>query len=130
MGMDLVYSIDQKMGLHPPFVKPLDLASGTSVRSTVGLILVRKGFNCFNFYTTCTCTTLGNIENHNIITQRQILKMIFFYTSSTIPKYFEQLALFLFYSHHACLGIAEVIIKCICCEVWCNLLNVNCLDLN
>ena len=27
-----------------------DLASGTSVRSTVGLILVIKSFNAFNFY--------------------------------------------------------------------------------
>jgi hypothetical protein len=34
----------------PPFVKPLELASGTSVRNTVGLILVRKGFNYFIFY--------------------------------------------------------------------------------
>jgi len=31
------------------FVKPFGLTSGTSVRGMVGLILVRKGFNYFNF---------------------------------------------------------------------------------
>ena len=34
----------------PPFVKHLDLPSGTFARSKVDLILVRKDFNCFNFY--------------------------------------------------------------------------------
>jgi len=33
-----------------PFVKLFSLRSGTSVKSMVGLILVRKIFNCFNFY--------------------------------------------------------------------------------
>jgi len=32
------------------FVKYLDLLSGTSVSSKVGLILIRNIFNCFNFY--------------------------------------------------------------------------------
>ena len=32
------------------FVKPLALQVGTSVRGTGGLILVRKNFSCFNFY--------------------------------------------------------------------------------
>ena len=34
----------------PPFVKHLDLPSGTFARSKVDLILVRKDFNCFSFY--------------------------------------------------------------------------------
>jgi len=33
-----------------PFVKTFGMTSGTSVRGTVGLTLVRKGFKCFNFY--------------------------------------------------------------------------------
>jgi len=32
------------------FRQTFGLTSGTSVRGTVGLILVRKDFNCFNFY--------------------------------------------------------------------------------
>ena len=36
-------------GTPPPFAKPFGLTSGTSMRGTVGLILVRKIFNCFNF---------------------------------------------------------------------------------
>ena len=39
-----------KNGTPPPFVKPVGLTSGTSVRGMVGLILMRKFFNCFNFY--------------------------------------------------------------------------------
>jgi hypothetical protein len=31
-------------------VKPPALSNGVFVRGTVGLILVRMGFNCFNFY--------------------------------------------------------------------------------
>ena len=38
------------MDFHPPFVKSFGLKSGISVRGMVGLILVRKGFNCFNLY--------------------------------------------------------------------------------
>ena len=33
-----------------PFVKLFGMTSGASVRDTVGLILVRNVFNCFNFY--------------------------------------------------------------------------------
>ena len=43
------FSIYQKMGLHS-FIKTFGLTSGTSVKGTVGLTLVRKGFKCFNFY--------------------------------------------------------------------------------
>ena len=32
------------------FVKPFGLTSGASVRGTLGLILLKKSFNCFNFY--------------------------------------------------------------------------------
>ena len=39
-----------KNGTPPTFVKPLDLTSGSSMSSMVNLILVRKGLNCFNFY--------------------------------------------------------------------------------
>ena len=39
-----------KNGSSSSFVKSFDLTSGTFVRDMVGLILVRKGFNCFNFY--------------------------------------------------------------------------------
>jgi hypothetical protein len=37
-----------KIWTPPSFVKPFDLPSGTSVRSTVDLILMRKCFNYFN----------------------------------------------------------------------------------
>ena len=47
--MILVESID-KTNLPLPFVKPFGLTCGASVRGTMGLILVRKYFNCFNFY--------------------------------------------------------------------------------
>ena len=43
----------QKIGLHPlslSFVKLFGLISETFVRGTVGLILVKKDFNYFNFY--------------------------------------------------------------------------------
>ena len=33
-----------------PFVKPFGLTSGAFVRDTVGLILLKNVFNCFNFY--------------------------------------------------------------------------------
>jgi len=36
--------------ISPSFIKPFGLTNGVSVRGKVGLILVRKGFNCFNFY--------------------------------------------------------------------------------
>ena len=41
-----------KKWVTTPFVKPLDLTSGTSVSGTVGLILVGKGFNfyCIDFW--------------------------------------------------------------------------------
>ena len=39
-----------KNGTTPSFVKTFGLTSGISVRGTVGLTLVRKGFKCFNFY--------------------------------------------------------------------------------
>ena len=39
-----------KNGTPSPFVKTFGMASGTSVRGTVCLTLVRKGFKCFNFY--------------------------------------------------------------------------------
>ena len=39
-----------KNGTTPSFVKTFGLTSGTSVRGTVGLTLVRKDFKCFNFY--------------------------------------------------------------------------------
>ena len=45
----LVENIDET-NLPLPFVKHFGLTSGTSVRGTVGLILVRKSFNYFNFY--------------------------------------------------------------------------------
>ena len=38
-----------KNGTPPLFVKPFGLTSGTFMRDTVGLILMRKIFNCFNF---------------------------------------------------------------------------------
>jgi len=41
------FSFYQFRGSTPFFVEPL---AGTSVRGTVRLILLRKGFNCFNFY--------------------------------------------------------------------------------
>jgi hypothetical protein len=34
----------------PLFVKTFGMTSGTSVRGTVGLTLMRKCFKCFNFY--------------------------------------------------------------------------------
>ena len=39
-----------KNGSPPPFVKTLDLTSGSYMRGKVGLILVKIVFNCFNFY--------------------------------------------------------------------------------
>ena len=39
-----------KINLPLLFVKLFGLTSGTSVRGTVGLVLVEKGFNCLNFY--------------------------------------------------------------------------------
>ena len=42
-------NIDE-INLSLPFVKPFGLISGTSVRGTVGLILVRIVLNCFKFY--------------------------------------------------------------------------------
>ena len=45
----MVENIDET-NLPLPFVKSFGLTSGTSVRGTVGLILVRNVFNCFNFY--------------------------------------------------------------------------------
>ena len=39
-----------KNGYPFSFVKPFGLTSGTFVRGMVGLNLVRKSFNCFNFY--------------------------------------------------------------------------------
>ena len=44
------FSFYIKNGSPPPFVKPLDLTSETFVKSTVGLIFVRKSSSCFNFY--------------------------------------------------------------------------------
>jgi len=43
-----VENIDET-NLPLPLVKSFGLTSGASVRGTVGLILVRKVFNCFNF---------------------------------------------------------------------------------
>ena len=48
LGGNIFYLL--KNGTPPSFVKTFDLISGTSVRDTVGLILVRKGLKCFNFY--------------------------------------------------------------------------------
>ena len=45
----LVENIDET-NFPLPFVKPFGMTSGASVRGTVGLILVRIVFNCFNFY--------------------------------------------------------------------------------
>jgi len=39
-----------KNGTQLSFVKPFGLTCGISVRSKLDLILVRKCFNCFNFY--------------------------------------------------------------------------------
>ena len=39
-----------KTNLPLPFVKPFGLTSGASMRGTVGVILVKNIFNCFNFY--------------------------------------------------------------------------------
>ena len=41
------------------------LSSGTSVRGTVGLILVRKCFNCFNFYSNDKKLTWGCFHDKN-----------------------------------------------------------------
>ena len=38
------------MGLYPSFAKPFGMTSEFSMRGTVDQILVRKGFNYFNFY--------------------------------------------------------------------------------
>jgi len=46
--MILVENIDET-NLPLPFVKPFGLTSGASTRGKVGLILVRKGYNYFNF---------------------------------------------------------------------------------
>ena len=43
----LVENIDE-INLPLPFVKLFGMTSGASVRGKVGLILVRKDFNCFN----------------------------------------------------------------------------------
>ena len=45
-----------------PFVKLLGMTSGAFVRGTVGLILVRNIFNCFNFYSI-------DIEKHTFSSQ-------------------------------------------------------------
>ena len=39
-----------KNSTPPSFVKLFGLASGTSVRGMVALILVKNDFNCFNIY--------------------------------------------------------------------------------
>ena len=44
-----VENIDET-NLPLPLVKSFGLTSGASVRGTVGLVLVEKSFNCFNFY--------------------------------------------------------------------------------
>jgi len=42
-------NIDE-INLSLPFVKPFDQTNEASVRGTVGVILVKKSFNYFNFY--------------------------------------------------------------------------------
>ena len=48
-----------------PFVKLFGMTSGASVRGTVGLILVRKDFNCFNFYSIDKKLTWGCFHGKN-----------------------------------------------------------------
>ena len=47
-GWNHLHSI--KKWVTTPFVKPFGMINWTSVKSAVGLNLVRKSFNIFNFY--------------------------------------------------------------------------------
>ena len=48
--LDGIIFILSKKWVTTPFVKPFGMINWTSVKSAVGLNLVRKSFNIFNFY--------------------------------------------------------------------------------
>jgi len=66
-----------KKGTPPPFVKPLDLTNGTSVRSMMGLIVVRKIFNYFNFYSIDRFSLFFSWTKHLVQLLRVETKVLF-----------------------------------------------------